>query len=500
MQPWRGSWTVLAATVACTPPTTPEPGKPPPGESVARAEPARPEPVATVTTVTPTPKVAPTPSGESLDDRPVVASKAGAWELRSLGPGGGSDGGPKGGGGDGEGGFGSGGGIGSAGGAPRPASAPAPASGGAYEAEADRGRGGPQKAMKPDARAEASPLKAGSTDDNADFKGYLKFLATWTGRSDVRGEFQPLDVADRVFVRVVDGDRRPVPGAKITVTDPATKATLWQATTYGDGAAPYYPRLFGPNRPAAGTLAVAASVGAETVTQAWDGAADVTLAAQAPRAAAGMGLDVLFLVDTTGSMGDELERIKTSLLAVSSKVQGRREDLSVRWAAVAYKDTNDEYVTMAHPFTADVAAFDAALKALTAGGGGDLPESLNQGLARAVDGMQWRPEAAKVVFLVADAAPQMRLKGDTLYGDSAVKAVGLGIRLHAVAASGLDPLGTLVLRQLAQLTRGKFIFIEYGGTQATAAKHGVAGPVQGGNNLDEILLAQLTAEIDGWGK
>ena len=145
-------------------------------------------------------------------------------------------------------------------------------------------------------------------------------------------------------------------------------------------------------------------------------------------------------------------------------------------------------------------AFNSALQGVSAGGGGDLPEALNQGLERAVEGMQWQPDAAKVVFLICDAPPQMRVKGDVLYGDSALRAVGKGLRIHSVAASGLDPLGTLVLRQLAQLTRGKFIFIEYGGTQATAAKHGIGGAVQGGNNLDDILLAQISAEIDGWGR
>ena len=94
----------------------------------------------------------------------------------------------------------------------------------------------------------------------------------------------------------------------------------------------------------------------------------------------------------------------------------------------------------------------------------------------------------------------MRVKGDVLYGDSAVRAIAAGLRIHAVAASGLDPLGTLVLRQIAQLTRGKFIFIEYGGARASAARHGVTGPVEGGNNLDDIILAQISAEIDGWGR
>jgi Mg-chelatase subunit ChlD len=274
---------------------------------------------------------------------------------------------------------------------------------------------------------------------------------------------------------------------------------VWKATTYGDGRVPFYPRLFGSAQPPS-RYEVSATVGAEALTAAWDGKDELTLAAAGPRAGAPLRLEVLFLIDTTGSMGDEIDRIKTTLVAVTDKVRGTRADLDLRYGAVLYKDVNDEYVTMAHPFTADIAAFSQALQAITAGGGGDLPESLNQGLSRAVEGMPWTPDAAKVMFLVCDAPPQMRLKGDVLYGDSAVRAVARGIRVHGVAASGLDPLGTLVLRQVAQLTRGKFIFIEYGGTQATAASHGVSGPVDGGNNLDAILLAQITAEIEGWGR
>ena len=43
-----------------------------------------------------------------------------------------------------------------------------------------------------------------ATDDNADYKGFLRFLDTWTKRTDVAGKFQPLDVRDRTFVRVLD--------------------------------------------------------------------------------------------------------------------------------------------------------------------------------------------------------------------------------------------------------------------------------------------------------
>lgn len=342
------------------------------------------------------------------------------------------------------------------------------------------------------------PLKAASTDDNADFSAYLKFLATWTGRQDVSGQFQPLDVEGRSFVQVVDSDGRPVPGARVEIRGAQGDGLLWQATTYGDGRAPYYPRLFGAAP--RGALKVRALAAGQTVEAEWDGGKELTLRTAKPRGEGPMTLEVLFLIDTTGSMGDEIDQIKTSLLAVTSKARAKRVDLVLRYGAVLYKDLNDDYLTMAHPFTEDLAAFNSALQGVTAGGGGDLPEAMNQGLERAVEGVDWQPDAAKVVFLICDAPPQMRVKGDVLYGDSALRAVGKGLRIHSVAASGLDPLGTLVLRQLAQLTRGKFIFIEYGGTQATAAKHGVGGAVQGGNNLDDILLAQISAEIEGWGR
>lgn len=455
------------------------------------------------------------PGSAELDGRTIETSKVGEWEKRTAtGGAGGYDGGPKGGapypaapgapaaadglaegglgltgsgvgggGGYGGGGLGSVGGLGSGTGRGY-------GSGGAVKEKAE-----PQKAVKP----ADGPLKAGATDDNADFKGFLAFLETWTKRTDVTGQFQPLDVAGREFVRVLDSDGRPIPGAQISVADAGSGRELWRARTYGDGRAPFYPKLFGAQVQGSGRYNVAATAEGESLTAGWDGASELVLKTAGSRKDKPMVLEVLFLIDTTGSMGDEIAQVKSTLLAVTGKVKQVRQDLELRYGAVLYRDVFDDYVTMAYPFTADVQKFDQALQSVDAAGGGDLPEAMNQGLDRAVSGVPWQADAAKIVFLIADAPPQMRQKGDVLYGDSAVQAVGRGIRLHAVAASGLDELGTLVLRQLAQLTRGKFIFIEYGSTQASAAKHGVTGPVQS-NNLDDIIAREITAEIEGWGR
>src|SRR5690606_12552902 len=126
-----------------------------------------------------------------------------------------------------------------------------------------------------------------------------------------------------------------------------------------------------------------------------------------------------------------------------------------------YRDVDDQYLTSRHDFTGDLAAFDAALQQIEAAGGGDMAESLNQGLAVAVDRMSWGEGHAKLAFLIADAPPHMDYDGDVPYGTSAQQAVARGIRVHTVAASGLDEVGSIVFRQIAHLTRGRFLFIEY---------------------------------------
>jgi hypothetical protein len=104
------------------------------------------------------------------------------------------------------------------------------------------------------------------------------------------------------------------------------------------------------------------------------------------------------------------------------------------------------------------------------------------------------------MFLIADAPPHMDYAGDVPYGQSLRAAVGKGIRVHSVAASGLPAVGSLVFRQIAQFTRGKFIFIEYGGdVAASGAKHGVEGAAKS-NNLDDILFEQIRDEVARWGR
>ena len=350
-------------------------------------------------------------------------------------------------------------------------------------------------------------LKAASTDDNADFAAFLTFLASWSDRADTATQVDALDVSDRRFVTVTDSAGRPFPGAEVRVLDEARDVVVWHATTYGDGRAPFYPRAAVGATPGAkaeapkGGWLLEVRAGGTSKQVRWDGQGDAFAVRLdvARNADEPVRLDVGFLVDTTGSMGDEIARIKATLLEVTRRLKDLGREFDLRYGAVLYKDLDDAYVTMAHPFTGDVDAFAKALAVMQADGGGDKPESLNQGLAEAVGRLAWRDGAAKVLFLVADAGPHMDYEGDVRYGTSVKAAIAKGIRIHSVAASGLEPFGTVVFRQVAQATRGKFVFIEYGSTAASAESHGVKGKVKS-NNLDDILFEQVQDEIASWGR
>ncbi|MCA9569035.1 MAG: VWA domain-containing protein [Myxococcales bacterium] len=369
-------------------------------------------------------------------------------------------------------------------GEPMPSAPPVPAE----MASADIGGPGGGIALQQPA------LRAGSTDDNVAFGEFLEFLDTWKDRPGVAGNHVKVPVADRTFLRVEDPAGNPVPGAHVTVMT-AAEEVLWSGSTYGDGVTTFYPEQAG----ASGDLLVQAESGGVWTTVAWDGRGEsVSLTLDAARPDPAVDLDVVFVIDTTGSMSDEIARIKSTLLSVTAQVRGLDRAVDLRYGAVLYRDLGDAYLTRHTPLTHDVKAFDALLQTIEASGGGDGPESLNQGLAVAVESMEWRDDAAKLMFLVADAPPHMDYEQDVPYADSAKRALARGIRVHTVAASGLDDFGSLVFRQTAQLTRGDFVFIEYGSAAASAADHGVTGPVAN-NNLDAILFRKIEREVNGWG-
>jgi len=224
-----------------------------------------------------------------------------------------------------------------------------------------------------------------------------------------------------------------------------------------------HPRAFlSPDANADRVLGIAVrkqgAMGRATLTRGQAHAVQVRLDRAAP--VARPRLDLVFLVDATGSMGDEIAKLKSSMLAMSQQIGRLPGQPDICYGLVAYRDKGDAFVTRTADFTDNLGAFQSTLGRLQAGGGGDTPEALNEALAVTVHGLAWRRDAVRLVVLVADAPPHLDYGGPQ-YDRDMQAALAKGIKLFPVGASGLDPSGEYVFRQLAQYTAGRFVFLTY---------------------------------------
>ena len=117
--------------------------------------------------------------------------------------------------------------------------------------------------------------------------------------------------------------------------------------------------------------------------------------------------DMVFVLDTTGSMGGLIQGAKTKIWRIVNDVmQQQRCGADVRVGLVAYRDKGDDYVTRQVKLNQDLDAVYTELMAFEAAGGGDEPEHVRQALFEGVSDMGWRSNSKKVLFLVGDAPHQ----------------------------------------------------------------------------------------------
>lgn len=115
------------------------------------------------------------------------------------------------------------------------------------------------------------------------------------------------------------------------------------------------------------------------------------------------GLDICIVFDSTGSMGKEINQVKNRIERIGNtlfKLIPR-----TRISVCTYRDNGDEFVVKGEPLTDKLGKVVSFLSGISAGGGGDDPESVDAGLAWAINQNSWRRSARKVVLVFGDAPP-----------------------------------------------------------------------------------------------
>jgi Mg-chelatase subunit ChlD len=119
-------------------------------------------------------------------------------------------------------------------------------------------------------------------------------------------------------------------------------------------------------------------------------------------------LEMVFVLDTTGSMGGLIEGAKQRIWGIVNEVMQSPSKPDVRVGLVAYRDNGDQYVTQILPLTNDLDKVYTTLMDFQAGGGGDWQENVRRALADGVRETGWsKPSGnvAQILFLVGDAPP-----------------------------------------------------------------------------------------------
>ena len=175
-------------------------------------------------------------------------------------------------------------------------------------------------------------------------------------------------------------------------------------------------------------------------------------------------MDVVFLIDTTGSMGDEIAVVKESIVDMITEIESGKPAPDVRFGLVLYRDRGDIYVTKTFELTRDTDSVIRAVRDISAGGGGDTPESVNEALHEAVSEINWDKDidTEKTIFLIGDAEPHY-YEQDYRWQDEVKKALDDYIIINTIGCSGLSSEGVSIFTDIAKNSEGTFQFLTYRG-------------------------------------
>lgn len=326
------------------------------------------------------------------------------------------------------------------------------------EGEAAAAGGSPKEnaACLPTVRQEIQPqsgtLTAGEWKDNADYdyfkdvlnhNDWYSYMETWK-----------LFPTSRYAVQVTNENQEAAKNQKVELM--AGQRVIGTAVTDSEGMAYVYYNLDHGNQKADRIRIRDTEYAVEETDK--DGTLHLVLKSyEEPEEKA---LDLLFMVDTTGSMSDELEFLKLELQDVIRRVSEEYEGIRIRLSVNFYRDREDAYVVRDFPFTEDIDEALSRLRVQYSDGGGDYPEAVDEAFENAVKGHEWNGDSVKLLFFVLDAPPHSDRKGTVeLMGSTLKAAAESGIRVLPVASSGVDTETEYLLRTMAAVSGGTYIFL-----------------------------------------
>jgi len=314
---------------------------------------------------------------------------------------------------------------------------------------------GPVSALPGKIKPQSNQLTAGEWNDleHWDFWKDLMNNQEWSANQP-KWQFY---TNNRISINLKNKQQKPL--INYTVTALRNGTPMWKAQTNFEGKVELWPSLFS-NEQEELTLAVT-DVNGKTLynKNISSKTRNMTMVLDRP-AESIKNLDVMFMVDATGSMGDEISYLKSELEDIIGKLNGGN-NLNTRTALVFYRDKGDDYVVRDFGFDSDIRNVKRNLAKQEASGGGDFEEAVEEGMENAIYQQRWSTTGptAKLMFMILDAPPHHDAARVKSLQRSVKEAAAKGIALIPVVASGIDKNTEFLMRFMALSTNGTYVFL-----------------------------------------
>ncbi|WP_394196171.1 vWA domain-containing protein [Litoreibacter albidus] len=339
-------------------------------------------------------------------------------------------------------------------------------------------------------RARRGVITAGDIDDALNLAAFSRYQS----RSRKALKLPMANLSTPVLAQLRGADGKPAAGVRVTLRKPGAAEPFYTGYSGVDGMVSVFPASLGAGRLREVELrAIPNGQGAPMVQRLKTGQrAQVQLPFEGDWSPE--FLDLVFVVDTTGSMADELSWLTKELKGMVRQAKRAAPKLDVRYGLVVYRDDGDAYVVKNYGFTKRQSQMQGWLRAQSANGGGDYPEAAGRALASAA-AMQWRSgKGERLMFHVADA-PEHDSRAKT-YLEAARKAAVKGVQVFGLGASGVGPEAEFLMRQAAVQTGGRYMFL----TDDSGVGHGHAEPTVSCYRvtaLTDLVGRVLRSELSG---
>jgi len=334
-------------------------------------------------------------------------------------------------------------------------------------------------------------ITAGDIDDTLNYAAFRRYQ-TKAARST---NLPAANLSRPVLVRLTGANGKPASGVRFTLRRPGAVAPFYSGYSGVDGNITVFPATYGAGRLSSVELrAIPDEQGAVFSQRISTSGSRKNI--QLPYSSTWKPefLDVAFVVDTTGSMADELNWLTRELSSIVRSAKRSAPGVSIRYGLIVYRDHGDQYVVRNFGFTSKQSQMISWLRKQEAAGGGDYPEAAAAAL-KAGANLDWRRgKGERLMFHIADAPPHSR--DARTYLAAAKTAAKNNVQIFGLGASGVAAESEFLMRQAALQTNGRYLFLTddsgvgYGHAEPTISCYRVT-------KLKDLMVRVLRSELSG---